>query len=300
MSQVSNRLKINNFNLLFENGVKINKKKIHKLDEILSKQFKDQNNVDAVIITSDNLQKNIFEEEQKEFTNALEKFHLGTENIRKIFKTSCFANSELRRLENQMRIFQIVSNFYDNTMQKIQSKTEKLNKLDSGYRAYKHDLDSRFQQNLNGFVATLKDLDVDDQNFDFGMIQRASTNFKKSFAIFETKLRHFDETFKNFKEKSNAKYKGEIQYLEPLSQAAREVGDKMRAIYNMLWSNVNNPSSLKEVIAKVENLWLSNDYNQFLDKIDGIFRIRVSSRSNLFRKRIPGRSRLCWMTNVRR
>ena len=165
---ITTELKISNFNILFEKGEKISKNKMKKFEETLLR-YNNEEVLNLLLISSDQFEYSKSKDELKMLNHKLEKigannylsnFHYTKNIMENIFSV----HSEIRIIENQKVIMNFLENFYENLLNKIKKKFEKINDNYTNYNHDKSDLDISFYENLKELKNIFENFKFDDNS----------------------------------------------------------------------------------------------------------------------------------------
>jgi hypothetical protein len=278
-------LKINNFTILLENGDRINKKKIEKLDKFMC-----LDHLNILLLTSESAEKTQDDEVRKILSIC------DNTNVRNIMTL----NSIAKKIENQNKIINFLSNFYKNTINRISTKNIFMLNSIKAFIENKDEL----EKNMEVFILDLKDLlknyclPQDEVNKNTKNIENNFIEFKKNFKIFEEKFDTFNKLFNEFKMKSSKHYETFIQekfeILYSISKLWAELKSNPKGvilekdkllIYQTTLHNLstNNTNKIKNLIEE-DNVNLKRE---IIGKITELELLRKSVEANMNISLIP-------------
>lgn len=276
-------MKIPNYNLLLDQGEKIAKNKIEKLDSLINKKYKSRDILEILLITNENSYQGcsyLKQDEAKRLFLILENvgmnFNNGVNsNLKKILETVIYVNSEMRRLDNQQRIMAFFQIFYKSLQDRIYKQFNSLSDSYLKYKEKKEELHLSFPKNLCEVKDTLSSFISceDDINIELKCIESSYEEFKKLFFIFEEKHKKFNFTINNFKEKLTTKLKDNVPCYLP--DNFKDVQVKICNLYSDIYKIITKKCiDIRETIISIETSW--NNYNfTSLDIFNKILKIRV-------------------------
>lgn len=289
---IINNLKISHFNILLENGEKISKKKIHKIEEILTKNANEK--IQLLLITADipiwnKNQNRIWEEETKLFSNSLDKNNNNFNLFVKNFSSLAFISHEIKKIDNQNIIMNFLKNFYINMIEKLNIKLNVLSECFTKGKISKEDLEKNFSNYINNFKEMLMKNLKDDSNekkitqieSDIKSIEKSFIDFKKTFTLFKEKYDYFNSKLNDFKDRKNNKLKDHC--LEILNQDTQGVAEKIKNIHSEIINCLTNfnSSNFREILVKFENLC---DGEKFFSKSEKFLEISKTKVKILINK----------------
>jgi hypothetical protein len=279
--------KVTNFNILFENGDKINKKKIQKLDDVISNLENSTREINLLLILSDSfssISKSSISPSETNFkllNNFLAKLGISPStliSLKKIFENTYMIYSEMNKLTNQNKIIQFLNNFHQTMLEKINKKITKMNEVNSKFKNHREELENSFLNNLEDFKRLFRD---DDSNIlDMKVIEKAFIDFKKINTFFSDNLKFLNYNFNIFKERNEKKIIENA--LEKVSDGLMMFGEMFKNIYDEMLllvsgsgnsNNNTNNNSVKEFLSKIEKKVTLNE--DFFDKLNNLGAIRV-------------------------
>jgi hypothetical protein len=276
-------LKINHYNLLLDQGEKIAKKKIEKFDSLINKKYKSRDSLEILLITNENTYQGhsyIKQDEAKRLYVKLENvgmnFNNGVNsNLKKILETIIYVNSEMKRFDNQQRIMAFLQNFYKTMLEKINKQFNSLSESHLKYKEKKEELEINFSKNLSEVKEILSTFQgsEDDISKDLKCIDTSYEDFKKLFTIFEEKLKKFNVTINNFKDKTTNKLKENTPHFLP--ENFKDVQVKISNLYSEINKIISGKcNNIREAIYFIESSW--NNYNfTSLDIFNNVYKLRV-------------------------
>lgn len=196
-------------------------------------------------------------------------------NLKRIFETVCFYNNELKRLENQFFILKFLKNFYSSKINKI---GKKLNKFEFKLSKYENIINNNdFNANLKGLKNEIKELNLDNIDFNFVSLEKAYENFKKMNFIFKQRINILSDNYKTF---SNREANWN---LDKLSNEKIQLLNNLNPIYaDIIKGNdiFKDKIFIKDIyiesLKKIESFWIQNNYNSYIEHINQLFKLRVN------------------------
>jgi hypothetical protein len=277
-------LKISHYNVLFDQGEKIAKKKIEKFDSLLNKKYKGRELLEVLLITNENTyfgSSQVKQDETKRLYVILENVGMNfsngvNSNLKKILETIIYVNSELKKLENQQRIMTFIQSYYKNMLEKINKQFIILSDSHSKFKEKKEELREDFVKNLSEvreiMAAFLNSNSGDELNVDLKFIEKSYDDFKKIFSIFEDKLKNFNLVFSNFKEKTLNKLKD--NNLNSLPKNFKDVEINFYELYSQITKIISGKFNIREILANIESSW-NNSKLHTMDLFNNVYKIRV-------------------------
>jgi hypothetical protein len=191
-----NKLKLDTFVLLLENGDKINKKNLHKLSSVFeggSNEFEIAVNTAAG--AGAGLSRSI-----QVITKAMEDKGIRSANFDTAVKDFCATYTDVRQISFQNRLIVFLNKFYNNTVKRIENKINAMTKSFDYIKGCKRELDLNFQDSINKLQELLKDVNVSLGNSDtiLQLINKSHREFNKSYSTAENKLNSFNKLFTEF------------------------------------------------------------------------------------------------------
>lgn len=288
-------MKISHYNLLFDQGDKIGKKKMHKFDEILGKKYKDKDSLEILLITSDSISSNTtltkYQEEVFKLNSIIEKAGLNSSylnsNFKKILETVFFMMTEFKKFENQQKIIYFLNSFYKNMLDKIGKQLTSLNEAHDKFKQKKEELefDDTFNNNLSEFKQIFSD--IKNLSHDVKVIEKSFLDFCKFFSIFEDKLKSFITSYNTFKEKNMRKLKE--SNLHPIPESLKDIKEKINELFSeLINANANlfsrgnsSPIVIKEILSRVENYWNKNNLSSYIELFSNFHKMRRTNSSKI-------------------
>ncbi len=187
--------------------------------------------------------------------------------MKKIFESIFTINNDIRSVDNQTKIMDIIEKFYKNMLEKIKKKFEKLKEDSNRYKTHIKTLDYNFKSNIEDFKLIYSDLNSSD-NLEFRVIEKSYNEFKKLFVLFEEKLNYFQINYSSFSENQiKLSEKTSIQQISKDSQI-----ELIKQIHSEIIKNMSS-SNVREFTIKIENFWSKN--NLKIENFNDLFRLRV-------------------------
>ena len=169
--------------LLLQNGDRINKKKIIKIEKFLTDKT-----LDILLFTSDIITRNVDNQTKNKVLRD------NQNNGNKLIEILLTVNSHITKIENQNKIFNFLHNFFKNTNERINNKTNKLTTAYEYFKNNKNELDLNFTEQIKKFRGMfedtwyLKNITEDEIQKNIQIIEKAFTEFSKIYRIYEQKL----------------------------------------------------------------------------------------------------------------
>jgi hypothetical protein len=194
-------------------------------------------------------------------------FFSNPNQMKKIFESIFTINNDIRSVDNQTKIMDIIEKFYKNMLEKIKKKFEKLKEDSNRYKTHIKTLDYNFKSNIEDFKLIYSDLNSSD-NLEFRVIEKSYNEFKKLFVLFEEKLNYFQINYSSFSENQiKLSEKTSIQQISKDSQI-----ELIKQIHSEIIKNMSS-SNVREFTIKIENFWSKN--NLKIENFNDLFRLRV-------------------------